>query len=272
MFRRVLTAGAKIAGGLASVQMGAAAVALTDKQLSKKSEWYQNAVRSLEESLKKLSTYAYIESKETLDNAEEILNKVHDVENAEILWRLARVLTEKASLSHNHDEQKKLLHDAIKYAKKAVALGDNSAGAHKWYAITVAHLLKVEKLPKSSVNELNSEILKHLKKATELDPKDPFAWHLLGVQEFSNKEYKEAIKHFEKAESIKAGFSAANLFYLGETQRQLGKKTEAIETLKKALLLPVKFKNDGKGKSEAKRVLLTKLKQKAEDIEPKSDF
>lgn len=75
MFRRVLTAGAKLAGGLASVQMGAAAVALTDKQLSKKSEWYQNAVRSLEESLKKLSTYAYIESQETLDNAEAILNK-----------------------------------------------------------------------------------------------------------------------------------------------------------------------------------------------------
>uniref|UniRef100_A0AC34R8I0 Regulator of microtubule dynamics protein 1 n=1 Tax=Panagrolaimus sp. JU765 TaxID=591449 RepID=A0AC34R8I0_9BILA len=274
MFRRTFAAGAKLIGGLASVQMGAAAVALTDKQLSKKPDWYQNGVKTLEESLKKLSTYAFIDSTETLDTAEHILYKVHDIENTELLWRLARVLAEKADMTKNEAEKKKLLHEAAKYAKKAIALepGTGSAGAHKWYAYILCNLLKVEKHCKKDAKQLEEKVLVHLEKAAKLDPKDPFTLHLLGIHLFHNKDYKEAIKNFEKAESIKPNFSAANLYYLGETQRHLGKKAEATATLKKVLTLPTKYKFDSKAKSEAKRTLMVNLKQKLEDIEPKSDF
>lgn len=75
MFRHAFSAGAKLAAGLASVQMGAAAVALSDKQLGKKPDWYQSDVRSLEEALKKLSTYQHIENPEILDQAQESLKK-----------------------------------------------------------------------------------------------------------------------------------------------------------------------------------------------------
>jgi tetratricopeptide (TPR) repeat protein len=275
MFRRAFSATAKLATGLASVQMGATAVALTDKQLNKKPDWYKNAVLSLEDSLKKLSTYKFIESPETLDHAEQALKKVADFENTEILWRLARVYAEKAELTKNTAEQLKLLKEAASYAKKALSLepSSGSAGAHKWYAIIVCHLLHVDKkVPKNHINDLKADVKKHLERATQIDPKDPFSWFLLGKIYFENKDYKEAINHFEKAEGLRSKFSAANLYYLGECQRHLGKKSEATESLKAALTLSAKNKHDGKAKSEAKRVLLSALKQKAEDIEIKSDW
>ena len=71
---------------------------------------------------------------------------------------------------------------------------------------------------------------------------------------------------------FQAKFSAANLFYLGECQRHLGKKSDAVDLLKAAVLLPTKNKFDGKAKSEAKRVLLSSLKQKLEDIEKKPEW
>jgi tetratricopeptide (TPR) repeat protein len=275
MFRRVFTTGAKLASGLAAVQMSAAAVALTDKQLNKKPEWYKNAVLSLEDSLKKLSTYAYIESSETLENAEAALKKVADIENTEILWRLARVLAEKAELTKNGDEKKKLLKEAAGYAKKALAIepSSGSAGAHKWYAIIICQLLHAHpKVPKNKIADLKSDVKKHLERATEIDPKDPFTWHLLGRYHYENKDYKEAINYFQKAEGIKSRFSAANLYYLGSCQVHLGKKPDAIDTLKNAYLLQAKNKHDGKAKSEAKRILLSTLKQKVEDIEAKSEW
>lgn len=75
MFRQALRASDKILAGVSAVQLGAAGVALTDKQLSKKPDWYQNAVKDLEESLKKLGKYSYIESQEVLDHAEEVFTR-----------------------------------------------------------------------------------------------------------------------------------------------------------------------------------------------------
>lgn len=75
MYRRVFAHASKILVGLGSVQLGAATVALTDKQLSKKPEWYQLDVRALEESIKNLSRYSYIENETTLASAEENLTR-----------------------------------------------------------------------------------------------------------------------------------------------------------------------------------------------------
>jgi len=132
-------------------------------------------------------------------------------------------------------------------------------------------LVAVDKKAKKNCS-LPEKISAHLKRSTELDAKDPFAWHLLGHEQYKRKEYKEAISSFQKAESLKPGFSAANLYYLGDSQRLVGSKDEAINTLKKAYNAPIKNKFDGKAKAEAKRILLTKLKQKVEDFEISHDF
>ena len=252
MFRRVAATLSRVAAGAGAVQLGAAAVALTDKELGKKPEWYQAAVRSLEDSLKKLGKYGYIESPGQLAELEEPLQKVAEFHNVDIQWRIARILVEKAELSKCAKEKAHLLHEAKDHVKKALAVepSSGSAGAHKWYAITLSKLEALEK------HDYSEEILKHLEKATSIDAKDPYALHLLGVAQYNLKDYKNAIASFEKAEKIKAGFSSANLYYLGLAQKGNGNKDQAIKTLKQALETPAKYGNDGKARSQAKAVLI----------------
>jgi len=269
MFRRVFTTAAKLTAGLGSVQLGAAAVALTDKQLNKKPAWYKESVLRLEESVKKLGTYAWIDDHETLEHAEDVLKSVADLEECEILWRFARVHTEKAMLSKSHEEKKKLLHEAVHIAKKAVALQSEkgSAGANKWYAISLMELLKNDKLEKKQISLAKESIKESLNKAIKLDDKDPFTWHVLGVFHYENKDYKEAIKNFEKAESIRAGFSPLNLYYLGETQRHLGNKQAAKELHKRALATHTRNIYDRRAQTQSKSILLSKLKAKPEECD-----
>jgi len=272
MFRRAAINASKLVAGVGSMQFGAAAVvALTDKQLSKKPDWYKNAVLSLEDSLKTLSKYSFIESEEVLNHAEETLQKVVDLNNPEILWRLARTLAEKSELTKCPKKKTELLTEAVHLAEKALASKGSHAQAHKWLAISLDRLSAADKKTRKNPS-VPEKVFNHLKRATELDPRDPFAFHLLGVAQYKRKEYKEAIQSFQQAESIKPGFSAANLFYLGDSLRLTGDKTAAIETLKKAYNTPIKNKFDGKAKSDAKGILLAKLKQKLEDFEVNHDF
>jgi tetratricopeptide (TPR) repeat protein len=264
MFRRAATSFGKVATGLAGVQLGAAAaVALTDKELGKKPEWYQNAVRSLENSLKRLSKKGFIESETCLNDAQDALGRVSDIHNCEIQWRLARVYAEKAALSKCAHEKAHLLHDAKAAAKRALAVepAKGSAGAHKWYAITIIRLAEIE--PKTTNLD---DAVKHLEIATKKDPSDPYSFTLLGIQQYNRKDYKEALESFEKAESIKAGFSANNKYYLGAALKANGKKDEAIKTLKEVLHAVPTGEFDGKAKFLAKG-LLAQLGLKPEEYE-----
>jgi tetratricopeptide (TPR) repeat protein len=269
-WRGVFRSVGKIVVGATSVQLGATAAAVTfdEKKLKKRPEWYKEAVNSLEDTLKKLSRYGFIESEEVLTQAEDRLSRAAETNHPEILWRLGRALIEKAELSHNTKEKVALLREAKKHLQKAVDLEPSQgiAGAHKWLAVALCKLSKLDKDVKKEARVYEEKVQKHLEHATKLDPKDPYAWHLLGVHLFHNKDYKEAAKYLEKAEDTKSNFSAANLYFLGHCLYQNGDKEKAKEVLKKALLLPSKNKLDSKGKSDAKKVLITKLKIAADEI------
>ena len=75
MLRRAAAVAAKLVTGAGAVQLGAAGVALTDKELGKRPEWYQNAVKSLEQTLKATGKYGFIESEAKLNEAEETLKR-----------------------------------------------------------------------------------------------------------------------------------------------------------------------------------------------------
>uniref|UniRef100_A0A0K0EHB5 TPR_REGION domain-containing protein n=1 Tax=Strongyloides stercoralis TaxID=6248 RepID=A0A0K0EHB5_STRER len=266
MFRRVFQSVGKLTAGLASVQIAATAVALTDKELSKKPDWYQNAVKAVESAVKDLSRKGFIESRETLAHAEDALQRVLDLNNVEILWRYARILAEKAELSHCKHEKDELLHEAKKHIKKALDIEPAAgiSGLHKWAGII---LTKLGELDKKNMD--NESVKAHLKKATELDSQDAFAFYLYGVHLYKMKDYKEAAEAFKKAESIKKGFSPANKYYLGLALSELGKEKESIESLKEAMTLPSKFGFEGVAKSKAKGVLRTKFKFSEKEVEIK---
>ncbi|CAD5229856.1 unnamed protein product [Bursaphelenchus xylophilus] len=272
MFRRVLQSSAKLVAGVGALQLGAAGVALTDKQLGKKPAWYQDAVKSLESSLKELGKSSYIESEEVLTHAEEVFTRVVDLDNPHILWRLGRTFAEKAEFVHDPVKKVELLKKAVELTNKAIQLeGSNGlSGAHKWYAISAARLLSVDKKAVKDPKHTQEQIWAHLKKATELNPKDAYAFLHLGIAHFEKKEYKEALAAFKKADELRQN-TPQILFHLGEALRVSKQKQEAIDTLKKAVASYSRNKFDRKAKSDAKRVLLTSLKQTAEDITPHED-
>ncbi|CAI4222956.1 unnamed protein product [Auanema sp. JU1783] len=262
MFRRAATVLGRIATGAAGVQIGAAAaVALTDKELSKKPDWYQIAVKSLEDALKATSKKGFIESPSVLQEAEEALSKISDEHNTEIQWRFARILIEKADLTKDPKEKAHLLHEAKEHVKKALAVepAKGSAGVHKWFAILLSRLDAVEK------SNHGEDIIKHLEKSVSLDNTDPYAFHLLGVAQYNNKDHKKALENFAKAEEIRRDFSANNHYYSGLALKASGKKDDAIKSFKQSVQTLPRNSADEKARSLSKGALAS-LGLKPEEI------
>ena len=166
---------------------------------------------------------------------------------------------------------------------------DGIAGAHKWFAISASRLQKVDKKA-AKCPKLNEQIGAHAKKATELDPKVSHIMTIitmcLGPVRLDRVGHRAVRKeglqggHRVVAKKPKGSSPTPQLFTIwvlpfqlqsttfpGDAQRLVGSKAEATETLKKAYATPSKDSVDSRAKSEAKRILLTKLKQKPEDID-----
>uniref|UniRef100_A0A0K0FK85 Regulator of microtubule dynamics protein 1 (inferred by orthology to a human protein) n=1 Tax=Strongyloides venezuelensis TaxID=75913 RepID=A0A0K0FK85_STRVS len=263
MFRRFLQSAGKLSAGFVSAQVAATAVVLSDKDLLKKPYWYREVVISVEEAVKDLSVKGFIESKGKLAELEDVFQRIKDINHVEILWRYARLLAEKAQFLHSKKEKLELLHEAEKYVKKALEIEPATGvpGLHKWAAIIYTKLGELEK--RTDVDVVKT----HFKKAVELDSKDPYAHLLYGMQLFKNKDYKEAVEIFKKAESIKSEFSVANKYYLGAALKELGKKDESIQVLKEAIALPVVYFFEGSAKAEARAILTNYYKLSAREID-----
>jgi len=153
------------------------------------------------------------------------------------------------------------------YAKKALAVepSTGNAGAHKWYALALGKLVQVDhKLAKAV--RADEEMTRHLEKSVKLDPKDAYAWFFLGHQHYQRKDYKEALKCFQKGEEVKPGFSAINLYHLGDTLVHEGKKEEGLAVLIRAANFHCQSMLDNKGKVMARGKLTQSHKMKSEDI------
>ncbi|VDP59072.1 unnamed protein product [Heligmosomoides polygyrus] len=108
MFRTFVT---RMAAGAVGVQMCAAGVAVSDKQLSKKPDWYQKDVLALEESIKRLGRHGFNTSPLAVNEAHETLKKYAHISNVEVHWRIARALAEKSFFSKCPQEKLRLLHE-----------------------------------------------------------------------------------------------------------------------------------------------------------------
>lgn len=171
MFRQAASRAAKLIVGVSSIQFGAATVALTDKQLAKKPDWYKQDVQSLEKSFKALSKYSFIENEEVLNVAEDCFKRYADSKNPEVLWRLSRALAEKAELTKDHAKKIELLHEALKWAEQALTYEGKvpNAQIHKWFGIAAIRYAQVDKKA-GKCPTLREKTLTHLKRATELNP------------------------------------------------------------------------------------------------------
>jgi tetratricopeptide (TPR) repeat protein len=69
----------------------------------------------------------------------------------------------------------------------------------------------------------------------KINPSNSTALFYLGLSLIQQKEYAEAIPHFEKAGALDPDFKQLSLFYIGEAQSELGQIQEASDTWKRAV-------------------------------------
>lgn len=182
-----------------------------------------------------------------------LLQHKNSRDDAEFLWRLARVTRDMSLLPDTAaDVKKKLVYESHECAKKALEKDETCFAAHKWYAICLSDIGDYEGI---KVKLGNSYIIRdHLQRAIELNPKDATSMHILGIWCFSFAElpwyqrkvaavifatppestYEEALDYFSKAEAVDPNFYSKNLLMLGKTYLRLSDKEKAKLWLEKA--------------------------------------
>nr|KAF6405602.1 regulator of microtubule dynamics 1 [Rousettus aegyptiacus] len=186
--------------------------------------------------------YLY-ESGET-EKLYQLLTQYKDSEDAELLWRLARVSRDVAQLSRTSEAERKLLvYEALEYAKRALEKNGASFAAHK--------------------------------KAIELNPKDATSIHLMGIWCYTFAEmpwyqrrvarmlfaappsstYEEALSYFQRAEQVDPNFYSKNLLLLGKTYLKLHNRKLAAFWLGKARDYPARTEEDRQIQTEAAQLL-----------------
>uniref|UniRef100_A0A182LYN2 Regulator of microtubule dynamics protein 1 n=1 Tax=Anopheles culicifacies TaxID=139723 RepID=A0A182LYN2_9DIPT len=214
--------------------------------------------------------------------AYELLSRKYSTDTGyETVWRLCRVIysitRELAVDEKKSKELEAFIYEGFEYAKQGLALQPQTASAHKYYGIFLAEKTGIEGL-KERVLQL-STILRHLRQATELDESDPFAWFVLGrfyhklaglawfqkkmIHTFTNDipdaTYEDALRYFERAETIRAKFFPLNHLMLGETYIALKNPKKARPFLELAANQPEPRTADDREAQREAKALLKKL-------------
>ncbi len=95
------------------------------------------------------------------------------------LWKLARALTDEATLSKDERAQKDLCVRAEKLARKAITVEPNDSKGHAYLAVAVGKLALFEG-GKRKV-ELSKEVKAEAEKALQCNPDDDVALHVLAI-------------------------------------------------------------------------------------------
>uniref|UniRef100_A0A914P784 Regulator of microtubule dynamics protein 1 n=1 Tax=Panagrolaimus davidi TaxID=227884 RepID=A0A914P784_9BILA len=199
-----------------------------------------------------------------IKEAWEVLKGFTETNEPELLWRIGRVLAEKAKKSKDIEKKKKLYLEALNFIKKALKNEEAPGcfGAHKWYAIIINYVGELEGT-KSHI-EKSYKVKNHLEKALKIKPDDAISRMILGFWHFTfanlplyqyylakaifgtppSSTYQEALKHFEQVESAKPGYYKACSYFLGEIHGRLGDKEKSIVFYKQAFYAPIRSRDD----------------------------
>jgi tetratricopeptide (TPR) repeat protein len=193
-------------------------------------------------------------------------------ENFEADWKLARALTDEATLSTDSDEQKRLCAEAERLARAAVALEPENPKGHDYLAIAVGKLALFEG-GKRKV-DLSKEVKAEAENALQLDPDDDLALHVLAIW---NREMVElpwllktaahllygklppasladAVSDLEKAVKLRPDVIPHHV-ELGITLAAAKRWREAESELEKGLSLPTGWVTDSHYRDLARREL-----------------
>lgn len=195
--------------------------------------------------------------------------------NAEVLYRIAREYGLSMNDVSSKSEKVTFGKKALEAAKRAVEADPRNANAQLALAISYGRLALLS--DNKTKIEYSKLIHKHALVASELDPKNDLAWHVLGAWTHGIAELKgltrsiatmiygelpkatneEAVEYFQKAIALNPE-RVGNYLELGHTYVSMGEKAKAKSAFEKGLSLPNQEKDDAEAKARA-RVTLKQL-------------
>ncbi|MCF7787212.1 MAG: hypothetical protein K9N47_13880 [Prosthecobacter sp.] len=192
--------------------------------------------------------------------------------DASLLVKIARQYVYRMEDLSSKAEQLKSGRTALDYSERAVKLAPKDSDPHLAVAICLGKLSPLVG-NKESI-EASHKIKTEAETAAKLNPKDDFAWHLLGRwnQELAqiggmtravamivygslpSASYDEAVKCFEKAIALNPN-RLIHYVELGRTYAVMGRKTEAKQFIEKGLAMPNRDQDDPGTKERGRKTL-----------------
>lgn len=192
--------------------------------------------------------------------------------NAEILYRLAKQKAQLMLDAKSSAERKQLGAEALDAAQRAVAADPKSAEAHLSLAIVYGRLAQDESARRKV--ELSRLIRDEAETAAKLDPKEDYAWHVLGrwnyemanfnavlkalaqaiYGKFPDASNEKAVEYLEKAVALRPD-RVVHQIELGRAYLAIGEKDKARAALEKGLSLPSVAKDDNETKERGRKAL-----------------
>ncbi|XP_016280590.2 regulator of microtubule dynamics protein 2 isoform X1 [Monodelphis domestica] len=195
----------------------------------------------------------------------------------EFIWRLTRAYGDMCDLVTDIEQKRKYASEGRDLGERAISQAPNNGYCHLWYANLCGCVAECGGLQnKIKYGQL---FKKHLDRAIELIPDEPFLYYLNGRYCYSvfnlnwmekkmasvlfgmvpTSSVEEALGNFLKAEELKPGYSKYNYVYLAKCYKDLGQKEKALMYCDFAFLLCSLNRNDHQAEKELE-VLTNSLK------------
>lgn len=192
--------------------------------------------------------------------------------NAEILYRLAKQKSQLSQEAKSAAERKKLGAEALEAAQSAATAAPKNAQTHLTLAIVYGRLAQDE--PARRKIELSRLIRDEAETAARLDPREDYAWHVLGrwnyemanfnavlkslaqaiYGKFPDASNEKAVEYLEKAVALRPD-RVVHQIELGRAYLAIGEKDKARAALEKGLSLPSVAKDDNETKERGRKAL-----------------
>jgi tetratricopeptide (TPR) repeat protein len=192
--------------------------------------------------------------------------------DASLLVKIARQYVYRMADLSSKAEQLKSGRTALAYSERAVKLAPNDSDPHLAVAICLGKLSPL--LSNKESIEASHKIKAEAGTAAKLNPKDDFAWHLLGRwnQELAqiggvtraiammvygalpSASYDEAVKDFQKAIALNPN-RLIHYVELGRTYALMGRKEEAKKFIEKGLAMSNRDRDDPETKERGRKTL-----------------
>lgn len=192
--------------------------------------------------------------------------------DASLLVKIARQYVYRMADLSSKAEQLKAGRTALDYSERAVKLAPKDSDPHLAVAICLGKLSPL--LGNKGSIEASHKIKSEAGTAAKLNPKDDFAWHLLGRwnQELAqiggltravamvvygslpSASYNEAVKNFQKAIALNPNRLIHHV-ELGRTYALMGRKEEAKKFIEKGLAMSNRDRDDPETKERGRKTL-----------------